>query len=256
MIFMLQIVTGFVCGYFFATIFESALHRWFGHARSAGRRRWKRFPGISSVLSAVYYSHAVIHHGKTFRANHVTQFRNMDEKARLDEELFANGNRGVIHVCYGLITNVEGAIYFVVIPFIAVSLCSLCLFRCLAPSFLLTASIPIMLTPLLSQFLHPFLHLPIADAVDVAPRITGWLLQTRYGQWARMSHFVHHRHVRYNFNLLPGGDYLMRTFKAPTEVEIAEMQSIGLVEKENRHGKRTKHCSQVWTCVRTSTPPQ
>ncbi len=99
-----------------------------------------------------------------------------------------------------------------------------------SPWFLAAAAGPIVLTPALSRVVHQYLHLEAKDASKEAGWFVAWLLSTPYGRWLKAAHFVHHGHPRFNFNLLPGGDYLLGTYRNPTEREWEEMRRIGLIE--------------------------
>ena len=66
------------------------------------------------------------------------------------------------------------------------------------------------LPPLLSRCFRPYLHMPHQRALRQAPAVTAWLLERRYFRAMARSHFMHHRYMANNFNLLLGGDVLRR----------------------------------------------
>ena len=171
----------------------------------------------------------MIHHGRTFRHDHVTQFRSDADQAELDRALVVRDRAWVIRVRYGLITDTFGALCYVVLPASAAVVICYGVSGMFDTFFLVAAAVPVLSTPLLSIFFHPYLHLSTERAAEVAPLPARWLLKTRFGLWARIMHFVHHREPRVNFNLLPGGDILLQTFRFPTAREIAEMRRIGLL---------------------------
>ncbi|MCC6511824.1 MAG: hypothetical protein IT423_22170 [Pirellulaceae bacterium] len=182
------------------------------------------------MLSKAHYGHAIVHHGKTFRTDHVTQFQGADEQASLDRELTESGHASFVALRYGLITNFLGSLNYAGGP-IAVSLgLSFLIYGRVHPSFLAGACLPIVTTPALSIYIHPYLHLPRHLAHSSAPILVSWILRSAYGDWARRHHYVHHRQPSVNFNLLPGGDYLFGTYRKATDDELVDMRKIGLLE--------------------------
>jgi hypothetical protein len=220
---------GFLIGYLLATLSESLLHRTVGHATCRSRRFWKRLPFISGILSLSYFRHGIVHHLRTFKANHITQFVNDAEQQHLDGALQRAHQERFIELQYGLTTNIAGALHFVALPILLAIVASLSIFQQWNLKFLIGAIVPIVITPVLSICLHPYLHMTQAMVDSVAPRYIRWILSTRYGKWVRKAHFVHHRNETVNFNLLPGGDLLFRTYRSPTEDDLQEMQRIGLL---------------------------
>lgn len=225
----MSILAGLFTGYLLATVSESWLHRTVGHASVNTRRRWATCTWIGRQLTQAHFGHSIVHHAKTFRENHVTQFVSESEQQLLDQYLFENGQQVCIGLRYGLITDAWGTCLYMAIPATGSVLISLLVWGQLSVGFLASAAIPICSTPLLSLYVHPYLHLPCERANSEAPRVIRWLLSTPYGSWARTQHFIHHRTPRFNFNLLPGGDVLLRTHRKPTEKEILEMKEIGLL---------------------------
>lgn len=225
----MSILAGLVIGYVLATVSESWLHRSVGHASANARRRWATRRWIGWQLTQAHFGHSIVHHAKTFRKNHVTQFVSPSEQQLLDQYLFEKGQQVCIGLRYGLITDAWGSCLYITIPATSSVLISLLVFGKLSIGFLASAAIPICSTPLLSLCVHPYLHLPCERTISEAPRVIRWLLSTPYGSWARTQHFIHHRTPRFNFNLLPGGDILLRTHRRPTQHELLEMREIGLL---------------------------
>jgi hypothetical protein len=184
----------------------------------------------------IHYGHAVVHHARTFRQDHVHQFSSDSEKELLDQELHHKGQQELIAVRYGLTTNLVGAIYFMAIPMAATLMTCLVLTGRLSLDFLIPAGLPIISTPLLSRFVHPLLHCPEKEVRVKAGPLIAWIIRSPYGRWARKSHYIHHRHPAYNFNLLPGGDFVLGTYRAPTPVELADMTAIGLLSPTAERG--------------------
>ncbi len=85
---------GAILGYLIVSVAESFLHNNVQHGRARVRKFWEQHPTLMGSFSKAYFSHHIIHHSRTFRKNHVTQFRSQEEKARLDAEL--TGMRGAL----------------------------------------------------------------------------------------------------------------------------------------------------------------
>ena len=225
------VLGGSTIGYLAATISESLLHRFVGHASGRARHRWKSIPFFSETLTATHFGHAIVHHGKTFRKNHVTQFCSSCEIRELDDELTAAGRSEFIDLGYGLTTNLTSSIWFFLPPITFCLVFCWLLFGRPTPWFFVPAAAPsIFFTPALSRVVHPYLHLRAKEANHKAGRFVAWLLSTSYGRWLTAAHFVHHRDPKFNFNLLPGGDYLLGTYRDPTAKEREEMKWIGLID--------------------------
>ena len=82
--------------------------------------------------------------------------------------------------------------------------------------------------PLMSAAIHPWLHVRHEVARARAPRPIAWLLNTRYMRSVARHHFVHHRHLAANFNLLLGGDLLLGVHRRPTAADIDAMHREGI----------------------------
>ncbi len=224
-----QLLSGAVVGYLLATLSESLLHRYVGHASRRHRQWWSRIRQVQHLIRTLHFGHTVVHHAKTFKQDHVTQFADPHEQHQLDEHLREVGHSAFIALRYGLITDAVGCAYFAAPPAaVSTLVCVVCCGTINLP-FMLSALLPILCAPLLSRYVHPYLHLPKDVAASQASWIVAALLSTPYGKWARIQHYVHHRHPRFNFNLLPGGDYLLRCHRRATASEIRCMQAIGLL---------------------------
>ncbi|MEM7475849.1 MAG: hypothetical protein AAF483_12730 [Planctomycetota bacterium] len=226
----LEILLGFLLGYLAATTSESALHRFFGHASSKWRRRWRRFPTLFKLVTKLHYGHAVVHHSQTYRESHVKQFQNPEEQSKVDSGLVSRGYESYIRSRYGLVTDFLGIVFFVAPPIACCVLVAFAIYGTASVPFLSAALAPISLAPWLSCQIHPYLHLSAEEAAEKAPLLTVLILATPYGKWVRMHHFVHHRYPRYNFNLLPGGDFLFGCYRRPSPADIEEMRRIGLID--------------------------
>lgn len=219
-------LAGLAIGYVIATVVESYVHQQVGHASRQTVERWKQRSGVYEFLERINYAHNVVHHQRTFRGDYVTQFESGDQRNRLDQELAALGAEGrrIIRSNYGLRLQDLGALVFFVpllpvLPWIG------------SRSVIwaaLGATMAMALPPILSQFIHPYLHLPYEQAVRQGPALTSWLLRRRYFRLIAQHHFVHHRHPRTNFNLLLGGDWLRGRHRRADAQQRAEMRRLGL----------------------------
>ena len=92
----------------------------------------------------------------------------------------------------------------------------------------LGACLALTLPPLFSHFVHPYLHMRHEDAVNAAPPVTAWLLQRWYFLAMARNHYLHHRYVASNFNLVLGDDLLRGKYRVSSPADIFEMQRLGL----------------------------
>ncbi len=220
-----QIIAGVVVGYLVVSICESYFHRTMGHTSA---RFWKlcRSSGmLGGFVLRAWYSHCAIHHFGTYRENHVTQFSSAEEEARLRRQLTADGKGHIPGQSYGL--RVGGSGEF--LRYVAPTLPFMALVCWLGGGwFSLGTVVPLIVMPLMSEFIHPLLHLTYDEAREAAPPLLKPLVATRYFRYVACHHWLHHRHMDVNFNLMLGGDYILGRHRAPTRAELAEMAAIGL----------------------------
>jgi hypothetical protein len=217
---------GLAIGYVAASLLESYMHQRVGHAPCRSVRRWERHPRLFRSPIDTRYSHHVVHHRRSFRQDHVTQFRSDEERARVDLELGCRGAQSgrIRRSGYGLRLQGDGALAYLVpvlptlpllwFPWGAAAAIGVC-----------TA---LALPPLLSHFIHRYLHMPHERALKDAPALTAWLLGRGYFRAMARSHYLHHRYMAFNFNLLLGGDVLRGCHRAPAAADLLEMQRLGL----------------------------
>lgn len=221
-----KIMAGFAFGYLIATWVESFAHQNVSDAKRKYVRIWERYPRLFRYFLRTYYSHHIVHHCKTFKQDYITQFRSQEEREKLDRELDLRGGHGRIikQSNYAVKLHGSGALVFIapLVPGIPL------IWTTLGPQALAGAMLALMLPPLLSNFAHPYLHMPHSIAVETAPPWLAFLLRTRYFRAMARNHFLHHRYVAGNFNLLLGGDILRGVSRKPDGGDIAEMQRIGL----------------------------
>ncbi len=219
-------LAGMAVGYVIASLTESFLHQRIGHAPRQTVERWTQGSRPLRYLARIHYSHHVVHHLRTFRQDHVTQFRSIEEREQVNSELAMLGAEGeqIVRSGYGLRLDGLGGLVFVgpllpILPWITSQT---------GASAILGAGIALALPPMLSHFIHPYLHMPHAQAVQQAPKVTGWLLRRRYFRVMARHHYLHHRSLRTNFNLLLGGDWLRGCHRTVDGAQRSAMRQLGL----------------------------
>jgi hypothetical protein len=220
-----SVALGLVAGYVAATLSESLLHNHFGHATASFRALWKRMGWISRGFAFTFYGHAVIHHGRTFRVDYVTQFKDEAEKRAVDEDLERRGWAALGEEAYGLTIGPRDFVNFLLLPLLTLPLIQLVG----GPWATLSALVPILSTPLLSRYVHPYLHMRYDEAVRFAPAPIRLLIRTAYFRRVARHHYVHHRYPSCNFNLLLGGDWLLGVHRSPTLDDLQKMNALGLL---------------------------
>lgn len=219
-----QIAFGLVLGYLAGSLTESSLHRLIKHAGRRGRSFWARFPRLCEPFRRAYYSHHIVHHALTFRQDFVTQFRNEDERRALDQRLTGTFGELIRREQYGLTLRGWGIVAFN-LPLLPILL----LIPAVLGPWVFLGSLPgLAAYSSITIFLHPYLHQRHDDAIGAAPRVIAWLLRTRYVKAAARNHYLHHRYLNCNYNLLLGGDYLLRQHRSPSDDDLAEMKKLGV----------------------------
>lgn len=223
----LQLLVGIAVGYLAASFLESIGHEYVSHAPNRFRLFWKRYPRLFSPLLRSYFSHQIIHHTRTYRKDHVTQFTSDEERVRVDVLLAKHGRHGELikRTQYANKLRGGGSILTFVGPLVAVwPLIYLALGKWAAIGAFISLSGP----PILSIWIHPFLHMPYDEARRQAPAWISWILGTPYGRAMIRNHFLHHRHGNCCYNLLLGADYIRGRSRNPTADDISEMKRIGM----------------------------
>ncbi len=221
-----HLLIGLICGYVVASLIESFMHQHVSDAPNKTVKRWERFPQLFRYLIRTRYSHHVVHHRRTFKQDFVTQFRSRAEREALDAELAERGAHGEIikRSLYAVRLHGSGALVFVapLLPAIPLTM------ALLGPWATLGSCLSLALPPLFSHFVHRYLHMPHERAVREAPPITAWLLKRWYFRAMARNHFMHHRYVASNYNLVLGGDLLRGRYRKPGGKDLAEMLRLGL----------------------------
>lgn len=228
-----QLIGGGLIGFVIASFLESYLHKNGGHASQdlramASQSGWRGW--IGRRLAEAHFSHTMIHHGKTFRADHVTQFRDEDEQKALDTELRARGPSGeeVIEERYGLTIKDANVPQFLQ-PYAATAV-AVAIGLQLAPAAVMGMTLPLLMAPCTSKYMHPYDHMKRAEALKSAGPFMRWLLQTRYAEMMSRLHYVHHRGGGGNENLLPPlGDIMLGRYRKPNVKQLLEMRDLEMI---------------------------
>jgi hypothetical protein len=219
-----QVLMGFAVTYLAASLSESYIHRNVGHASRRAQRFWRKHPCLLSHLLRAHYRHAVVHHGLTFRTDHVTQFADVRDKARVDQAVRGAWDPLIEREEYGLTIGPRGFLTYnlVVFPF-------LWLIYLWSGPWPCVGALPVLpLTTSLSMVVHRYLHLPHRVAVRAAPWPLALLLSTRYFRAVARHHYLHHRYGNCNYNLLLGGDFLLGTSRRASPQDLRAMLALGL----------------------------
>jgi hypothetical protein len=221
-----HLIIGLASGYLVGSLIESFMHQHVSDAPNKTVKRWERFPRLFRYLIRTRFSHHVVHHRRTFRQDFVTQFRSDEERHALNADLAERGAHGriILDSQYAVRLHGSGAMVFVAPLLPAIPLTAMLL----GPWAVVGVCVTLALPPLFSHFIHPWLHLPHEQAVRDAPRVTAWLLQRWYFRAMARNHFMHHRYVASNYNLVLGGDHVRGRYRKPAEKDLADMLSLGL----------------------------
>lgn len=231
-----SIVTGLLLGYAVTTVLESYLHRVIYHAGPRTRRLWARYPRISGPFRRAHFSHGIVHHRWTFRKDFVTQFSSRQEKERLDLKIEGPWASLIRREHYGMSLRGIG-IFWYNLPILP----SILLIGFVVGPWGIVGALPAVTAySCLAMFVHPYLHRPHREAVVGGAPLLRWVLKTRYVQFLRRHHYLHHRYGNCNFNLLLGGDVVLGRVRLPTAEDWDEMCRLSLVSDGGR----------TWTCAR------
>jgi hypothetical protein len=223
-----QLCFGLGLGYLLATLAESWMHKNVLHASADTRRMWRRRPRLFASFRRAYYSHHVIHHARTYRQDFVTQFRSEQERAQLDRAIPSHLRARIQRERYGTTLSGVGVLLFLlpIAPLLPL------VYLLFGPWVFLASLVPLVVVyPLLSLWMHPLLHLPRALALSRTSVLGAWVLRTAYVKTVVCNHYLHHRYLTCNFNLLLGGDYLLGYSRAPSMLDREEMIRLGLLQR-------------------------
>lgn len=222
---LIQLVCGVVLGYLVLCISESASHRHFLHASPRIRKFWQRIGSVGRYIHNSWYSHHVVHHYRTFRQDHVTQFTSAGEEAVLRDDLTRRGKRQIALNSYGLRVGSPTEFIKYVYPHVP-HYALLCWLGGIW--FTAGALLPVLMYQWLAHYVHPYLHMNYAQALTTASPLMRPFLRSRYFRFLAQHHFLHHKYVHCNYNLLLGGDLVWQRQRYPSREDYREMQALGL----------------------------
>jgi hypothetical protein len=177
-------------------------------------------------MQDAWYSHHVVHHFQTFKRDHVTQFADDGERARLTRRLNERGKSEIVDCEFGTVLGSELKNYLIYMgPTLPVFI-AVCWIG--GACFTIGACVPLIAWPMLAQFIHPHLH---RNHAEVARDPRAWLrfaARTSYFRYLAQHHWLHHRYPNCNYNLLLGGDWLLRVHRRAGADDLEAMRSIGL----------------------------
>ncbi len=221
-----------------SSIWESLFHEYVLDITPAHRAFLYRHRRWLPALWHVHYDHNVLHHFRTYRHSYVEQFSHAGDEEALKQVLARQFDpatwRHMVRSRYGATFTSAGHG-----PYAVPILINL-LWLPFAPGWTAAAAMLlanlVFATPyfLFSKWFHLHMHSRFEDMLRDAPWPTRWVLTSPYGVAARVSHFIHHRDSRRNYNLQYGADLVRGRWRAPTHAEWDEMVGIGLVTPAHR----------------------
>lgn len=235
-------ISGFILGYLISTLIESFFHHRVSDAPQKTAKKWQRHPAMLAPLLRANYSHHIVHHRRTYKTSHVVQFSSLAERVALDLELAALGAHGKLirNADYANRLGGSGALSFIV-PFLPLTILAGLFANAMFTLGFVAAS---SLSPWLNHYVHPYLHMSYEEAIDRASPLMRCFIRSRYFSYVAKYHYLHHKYVACNFNLLIGGDWLREKvrrlvggkgqekysyIRQPSQVDVEDMISIRLI---------------------------
>ncbi len=220
-----QIITGLTLGYLVLCISESASHNHFLHGSRKIRDLWLKLGKPGAYIQNSWYSHHVVHHYRTFKQDHVTQFTSTAEEQTLRSTLSEMGKAQIARNSYGLRVGAPKEWLKYLYPHLP-HYALLCWLG--GGWFTLGALVPLYFYGWLAHFVHPYLHLSYTESLKSCSPLMRLFLRTPYFKFLAQHHYLHHRYVNCNFNLLLGGDFFWRSQRFSTAADRQEMQRLGI----------------------------
>jgi hypothetical protein len=221
-----------------SSIWESLFHEYILDITPRHRALLYRFRRWLPALWHVHYDHNVLHHFRTYRHSYVEQFRSPEEEQALKTVLAGQldpfAYRQMVRSRYGATFTWAGVVPYS-IP-VLVNFLWLLAVPSLAAGAAVVAANLIFATPYFawSKWMHLHMHSRFEDMLRDAPWPVRLVLCSPYGVAVRISHFVHHRDPRRNYNLQYLADRLRGRWRAPTRAEWDEMVAMGLILPRHR----------------------
>lgn len=230
-------MSGLVIGYLGATLSEHIVHKYFGHSNPRVKSMTQRLGWLGRTINATVFSHNVVHHGLTYKKNHVTQFADAEAEAALIKQLqdhYKIGDSelsGLIRSKYGASLTDEGVLQGLAMTApVYLSLSYLMGFDSVGTLALMA---PTAAYIGLSKVVHPYVHMTRTEMKAKAPLLVRWFLTSRYGEWMSRHHWIHHNGGGGNYNLLHlgnlGGDAMLGDLRSPNLETLFRMREEDLV---------------------------
>jgi hypothetical protein len=242
-----QIGVGFCSGIFLASLGESYIHQYIGHAKAKVHAVWRRHPRTFMVLIIGFFLHHVVHHGKTYREGYLEQFGESLDPNAVDTwapeafyRLFDAKDQAYVRKAmpaeriieelhkadYGLGAVSTVAFACLMLPLVAVVFV-------VAPLWMaLSAALPMLIIfPMMSDFIHRhMMHLP-QDGVVVVRHDSSpsWLVGTAYMKALERWHWMHHEYIYCNYNLFVLADFFRGVNRTPSPKDRQKMAAEGLI---------------------------
>jgi len=240
-----ELAAGMGAGWLVSSFNESVVHDKIAHTHDIPGVRPLGAEGPSTVVGHAYehspewlqkdihgtwFGHTKIHHYQTFKQDHVTQFRSAEEEAKLDAYLLKEGREDLIDSEHGMSLTWKGYLTFqaVAAPSYALALGSAFLLGA-GPLFAAGFVAPAAVYPLFSKDYHRYTHMSADKAMSRASLPMKLLLQSDMSRFNVRRHFVHHREPEFNFNLMPGADWLRGKAKGPSVGQEEELRRLGVI---------------------------
>jgi hypothetical protein len=225
-IILAKLLLGLVLGYLIATLAESFIHHRVLHASVRTRAFWARHPFFGKYFLNAFYGHHTIHHARTYRQNFVTQFVSQEEEDRLYAAMPAHLRDMIKNDEYGRTIKGFGVVMFVmpIMPILPA------LYFICGPWITAGAMVPMfVIYPMMSKWIHRMIHQSDEGVWHKFSPLEIAIMKTRYMRKVILEHFLHHKYVLCNFNLLRGGDFLRRVHRNPSEKDLQELRSLGIL---------------------------
>lgn len=232
------LVAGAALGWMAASFNESLVHDKVLHVRDLPEFGKSTNSVVSQIYSAgpswvqqpiysAWFGHTKIHHYQTFKQDHVTQFRNDAERAKLDTYLMKKGEERLIDEEYGATLGWDGYVRFQAVASPTYTAAMGAAYALGAgPAFAVGFTLPAVIFPLFSKEYHRYTHMPAKKALATASPPMRAFLKSPMSRHILRHHFVHHVDDHVNFNLMPGGDWLRGTLQKPTVGQEEEMRRL------------------------------
>jgi len=222
-----QIILGIVLGYILFSITESIIHRYILHAKGRRRESWSKLGYLGVYINNSWYSHHVVHHCKTFKTDYVAMFDSKQQERELSDFLTKNGKEQVVLNSYGLRVGSFYEKMQYIYPHL-LWLFVICYFG--GGWFALGVLVPLFLYVWVAEYVHPYVHLSYNKSIGVASPLMRLAIKTKYFKYLARHHYLHHKYINCNFNLMLGGDWFLGCHRSPNKKDLVEINNLGFFD--------------------------